>query len=161
MQNLLIKVYNNKGLSKLLHLVSHAVSLLCVAMIAVNFGYFIYLERYVPMAKMAVSLLIGFIFVSGVRDIINAPRPYELYDFYKKKPKGKSAKSFPSRHAYSAFAIALTLFSVHTALGIAFVFLAVTMCVCRVLLGIHFIRDVVCGALLGITAGVAALFFAL
>ena len=130
---------------------------MCVLLFAFNLGYEIYLEQYFAAAKIALTLLIGFIFVSGAREIINAPRPYELYSFYDTKPKERSGRSFPSRHAYSAFAIATAAFSVHTALAASFLFLALIMCAARVLTGIHFIRDVLCGALLGTASGVLAL----
>ena len=157
MENLLIKVYKNQTLTRFLKLFSHFVSLLSVAAFGFILGKMIFSESYTEAAKIAVALLIGFIFVSGVRDIIDAPRPYELYDFYKSKPKKREGKSFPSRHAYSAFAISVAAFSVSLPIAIVLLFLSALMCGCRVITGIHFIRDVAAGSLIGITAGVAAL----
>ena len=157
MQYLLIKVYNSRTFCKFLSILSHIVSLACVAMFLACLGYFTYLESYLSAAKISVCLLVGYIFVTGLRDIVDAPRPYELYDFYEVKPKNRKGKSFPSRHAYSAFAIAVAAFSVHVALGALFVLLAASMCAARVLLGIHFIRDVAAGSLIGVIAGICAL----
>lgn len=159
MQNLLIKVYKNKRLSSFLHLLSHAVSLLCVLVLGFDLAFLALGGEYADAAVIAASLFVGFVLVSLVRKAIDAPRPYELYGFYEDKPKEREGRSFPSRHAYSAFSIATAAFSVHPLLGGAFILLASLMCASRVLLGIHFIRDVVCGALLGIIAGGVALIF--
>ena len=138
---------------------SHAVSLLCVLMLGFDLAFLALGGEYADAAVIAASLFVGFVLVSLARKAIDAPRPYELYDFYEDKPKEREGRSFPSRHAYSAFSIATAAFSIHPLLGGAFIILASLMCASRVLLGIHFIRDVVCGALLGIIAGGVALIF--
>ena len=157
MEKLLTSVYKNRTLCSFLKILSHLVSILCILTLAFNLGYFVYLEAYREAAKLATSLLIGYIFVTGVREIIDAPRPYELFEFYKHKPKKREGRSFPSRHAYSAFAISSAALSVNIPLGISLLLASLVMCAARVLLGIHFIRDVVAGALIGVTAGVGAL----
>ena len=91
--------------------------------------------------------------------MIDAPRPYELYDFYENKPKEREGRSFPSRHAYSAFVIATIAFAYSIPLGIGLVLLGIALAVSRVLLGIHFIRDVVCGAIVGVISGLIGIFF--
>jgi membrane-associated phospholipid phosphatase len=73
----------------------------------------------------------------------------ELYDFYKVSPKKKGGMSFPSRHAYSAFAIGTALCFESPLLGGILLLFSVLMCFARVLLGIHFLRDVLTGALVG------------
>ena len=100
-----------------------------------------------------------FLAVSAVRFLINAPRPYELYDFYEKKPKEKHGKSFPSRHVYSAFVIATLAFVYSIPLGVSLALIGVSLAAARVLLGIHFIRDVLCGALIGTVSGLIGIFF--
>ena len=102
---------------------------------------------------------IPFILVDVFRRIINAKRPYELYDFYECPPKKREGRSFPSRHAYSAFVIATLAFAFSIPAGIVMACLGLALCVSRVLLGIHFIRDVLCGAAVGIIAGVLGLLF--
>ena len=76
-----------------------------------------------------------------------------MYDFYEKKPKEKKGRSFPSRHVYSASVISVLTVFVYPILGGVMVFLTLLLAILRVLLGIHFIRDVVCGALIGAGAG--------
>lgn len=153
MENLLIKVYKNHRLRASLSTMSHVISVLFVISFAATVGAIIYSESYVDAAIVSLSALVGYIAVSVMRGVINAPRPYELYNFYEIKPKKKSGRSFPSRHAYSAFAIATLTFVLSTILGCVFLALALVICVCRVLTGIHFIRDVAAGALIGVLSG--------
>jgi membrane-associated phospholipid phosphatase len=103
-----------------------------------------------------ISGAVGYILVTLVRNIIDAPRPYEMYSFYESKPKSKAGRSFPSRHIYCSFATAGLLFAVHPLLFVGMLLFALVMCFCRVLLGIHFIRDAVTGALIGSVSGAIA-----
>lgn len=153
MPGLLKSINDSEKISRALRLVSHsavAASVIAAGLVA------LYTVRVSALYLLyaAVILLLPFLLVTLLRRLINAPRPYELYDFYKVAPKNKSGRSFPSRHAHSAFAIGtlLTFFSVP--LGTLMLFLALSLSVARVLLGIHFIRDVIAGALTGIGSSV-------
>ena len=157
MERILTKVYNNPALSKFLHIFCHV----CTAVYVAGFGALLLWQlldkEYVMSLACAVSALVGLALVTLMRKAINAPRPYELYTFYEKKPKKKSGNSFPSRHAYSAFVIATLFFTESIAIAIILLVFALGMCVSRVLLGIHFIRDVMAGALIGVIAAISGL----
>lgn len=157
MEKLLIKVYKNRKLSLSLKILCHVMSLVFVLALCGEAGVLIYRKAYLDCVTVLISAFVGFVLVSLMRRLINAPRPYELYTFYDEKPKERAGRSFPSRHVYSAFAIATLTFFVSSVTGIILTVLALAMCVCRVLLGIHFIRDVVCGALIGVIAGLIGL----
>lgn len=154
MEKLLINIYKNRKLSAFLNILSHIISVVFVAAFAMIAGIIIYSENYLDAIIIVTSAFVGFLAVSIMRAIINAPRPYELYSFYEIKPKKKSGRSFPSRHAYSAFCITTLMFVASTLLAYLMLALALVMCVCRVLTGIHFIRDVTAGALIGAVAGI-------
>lgn len=102
---------------------------------------------------------LGFIGVTLLRKFLNKPRPYEKYAVSPAVKKETMGNSFPSRHAFSAAIIAVNIFAVLPVLGSVVMFMAVTICVLRVLLGFHFIRDVVSGFLIGIIIG-SFVFFA-
>ena len=96
---------------------------------------------------------VGFVLISALRRIINRPRPYEAFGYPSVIPKDTKGKSFPSRHAYSAFAIALTFYAWCAPAGIAMVLLSCCMAAVRVIGGVHYPSDVVAGAALGIAFG--------
>lgn len=153
MEAVLKKVYESRRISTSLKIISHASAFVCaVAYIAL----LIYSYKKEPMSavKVALSALIPYIAVSVMRKIIKAPRPYELYSFYETQPKNKKGQSFPSRHVFSAFVIATLSYTVSLWLSVALLVLGVCLAVSRVFLGIHFIRDAVAGALIGIVSGI-------
>lgn len=98
------------------------------------------------------------IVISIIRALINAKRPYEVYNYEPAVHKNTKGKSFPSRHTVSAFIIAMAFLYVDTRIGIIMLFVAALIGVTRVLAGVHFIRDVVFGALIGIAVGVVGFF---
>jgi undecaprenyl-diphosphatase len=61
--------------------------------------------------------------------------------------------SFPSGHAMSAFAIAIPLCIFYPELQAALIALSLSIAVSRVILGMHFVSDVVVGSLLGAGLG--------
>ena len=93
---------------------------------------------------------IAFILVSIFRNHINFPRPYELYNINQIIEKDSKGKSFPSRHVFSAFIIATSCLYISIKLGIILLLLATIIAIIRVLGGVHFIRDVLVGALSGL-----------
>ncbi len=119
---------------------------------------------------------ISFVLVSIFRRIYNAPRPYEAADA--KAPiikKDSLGKSFPSRHIFSIFIIAITYLWVAwsmfeselatwpeswrfipgliVALGVLTFLVGVVLAFVRVLGGVHFPRDVIAGAIIAIFCG--------
>ena len=102
---------------------------------------------------------ISFALVTVLRKAINAPRPYEVFDASPVIPKDTRGNSFPSRHAFSIFVIARTFCACCPLAWVGPVMLAagVLLGVIRVVSGVHFPRDVVVGALLGMLAGFVGL----
>jgi undecaprenyl-diphosphatase len=64
--------------------------------------------------------------------------------------------SFPSGHSITAFAFATTLGLFYPALLAALMFCALSVAASRVILGLHYLSDVVAGTLIGILIGTAA-----
>ena len=77
------------------------------------------------------------VFVAGtaLRAVLNRPRPYEALGFDPLFPKDTKGKSMPSRHCFSAAAIAVTACSVSVPLGVLLWVLAVGIALTRVLTG--------------------------
>ncbi|MCR5099118.1 MAG: phosphatase PAP2 family protein [Lachnospiraceae bacterium] len=102
---------------------------------------------------MTVIPSISFVLVSVFRRLYNAKRPYEVYGIPAVLKKDSSGKSFPSRHIFSVFVIGVTFFPISPAVSIAVLALGIIQGTLRVIGGVHFIKDVICGALLGIVCG--------
>ena len=103
--------------------------------------------------RVALILAIPFLLVFFVRYLVKAPRPTALFDFYADVKK-KTSYAFPSRHAFSAFAIGTILCFFHWILALITLALGALMSVSRVLLGHHFPRDVIAGASIGIISSI-------
>lgn len=157
MSELLQRVYSDRRATITLKIISHASSLMCALIYVLTVVSSFFAE---PM-RAVVLLVFGaaaFVLISLVRKIINSPRPYECYDFYDILPKERLGLSFPSRHVFSAFIIGVMAFSVSVPLALAALLMGVTLAACRVLLGIHYIRDVVAGAAAGAFFGTLGIF---
>ena len=150
-ERVLYTVYKDETLTEILHISSIAIVLLTVYAF---FSRIMALIAYpVAVAELLIITGVPFIVVSVIRKIINAPRPYEVLEFYSKKPKAKRGQSFPSRHVFSVFVIATALMTCNAFLGLALILGGIILSVLRVILGIHFIRDVVAGGIIGIVSG--------
>ena len=158
MEKLLLKVYKSKRATLSFKVISALAVILSVlsycALLFLSFYNSVYEGLAVLLSAALPIFAVGF-----VRMMIDAPRPYELYDFYENKPKEREGRSFPSRHAYSSFVIATIAFAYSVPLGIGLLLMGLALAASRVLLGIHFIRDVLCGALVGVISGLIGIFF--
>lgn len=64
--------------------------------------------------------------------------------------------SFPSGHTITAFAVSVPLALVYPALALPLLFAALSVAASRIVLGMHFLSDVVAGAALGAALGYSA-----
>ena len=96
---------------------------------------------------------VSFVCLSVVRKIINVPRPYEKFDIPPVLEKDTTGKSFPSRHVFSVFMIAMTVFYEHPGAGILLGIIGLLLGIVRVAVGVHEPKDIVAGAIAGIACG--------
>ena len=115
--------------------------------------YLIY-TRDARLIRVVLAPAISFVFVSIFRHYVNAPRPYEVSDNDPIIAKETKGNSFPSRHVFSAFVIATTLYFISKPLGILLMIAGGLLAILRVIGGVHFPRDVIAGAVIGIVSGV-------
>lgn len=108
--------------------------------------------------KTLVIPAVTFVSVSILRKIINKPRPYEAMNINPLIKKDTKGKSFPSRHSASIFTIAMASFIFSPEVAVTLIILGIIMCISRVLAGVHYISDVVCGALYSIVLGLIGLY---
>lgn len=92
--------------------------------------------------RTALVPALGFIAETALRAAINAPRPYEVFPIDPLIKKDTRGKSLPSRHIFSAAIIAFALGWIEPVWGIAAAIACAIVCLCRILGGVHFPRDV-------------------
>ena len=103
--------------------------------------------------RVLVTPGISFVLVSVFRKYFNAPRPYEVLNITPLIAKDTKGKSFPSRHVFSVFVIAMAFHYILPWAGILLMGIGVLLAAIRVVGGVHFPKDVIAGAIIGILSG--------
>lgn len=147
------------GVVRALNIVNHGIVVVFYAAYALLLGWACVSDPW-KLAPLVGVTAVGFAAVSFFRKRFNAPRPYECCAIAPLIARDGAGKSFPSRHAFSAFAIAASWFAASAPVAVVLLVAAVVLAVCRVLGGVHFPRDVVVGALIGSATGALAAFLA-
>lgn len=107
--------------------------------------------------RSVITAAVPFVIVSVFRQIVDSPRPYEALNIEPLLNKSTKGKSFPSRHCFSIFLIAMCWLRFLPLVGIILLAFGVILGLVRVLIGVHFPRDVIGGALVGILSGIIGL----
>ena len=147
------------GVVRALNIVNHGIVVVFYAAYALLLGWACVSDPW-KLAPLVGVTAVGFAAVSFFRRRFNAPRPYECCSIAPLIARDGAGKSFPSRHAFSAFAIAASWFAGSAPVAVVLLVAAVVLAVCRVLGGVHFPRDVVVCALIGSATGALAAFLA-
>lgn len=147
------------GVVRALNIVNHGIVVVFYAAYALLLGWACVSDPW-KLAPLVGVTAVGFAAVSFFRKRFNAPRPYECCAIAPLIARDGAGKSFPSRHAFSAFAIAASWFAASAPVAVVLLVAAGALAVCRVLGGVHFPRDVVAGAFIGSATGALAAFLA-
>ncbi len=129
-----------KKLLKILYKYIPFLFVLAYPAILITKGFLEIDKDFVTLAVVPPCVFIG---ITIMRKLINRERPYEKYGIAPVIRKGRKGCSFPSRHAASAFIIALSGYVLCLYLGIFLTILAVVVALTRILSGVHFISDVI------------------
>jgi len=113
-------------------------------------------SRYEAVAASGSAALVGVFVFKVLKLLSQRPRPcqYEPHCWSKVLPPDRF--SFPSGHTMTAFSIALVVSYFYPSLEGPLFFLALSIAVSRVVLGMHFLSDVLAGAVLGVAIGCAS-----
>ena len=109
------------------------------------------------LVRVVLTSAISFVLVSVVRKKIDAKRPYELLDIDPLIKKDTLGKSLPSRHVFSVYVISMCWLKFCLPVGVIGLLLGIDMAFIRVVGGVHFVRDVLWGAIIGIVCGLIGL----
>jgi undecaprenyl-diphosphatase len=103
--------------------------------------------RFLAVASAALAAGIGIALFLRLKKMANRKRPCEPHCWANLLPPDQF--SFPSGHTITAFAVAVTLLQFYPGLAIGLLFCAVSVAASRILLGMHFLSDVLAGAAIG------------
>ncbi len=106
------------------------------------------------LVRAVVVPAVAFALVSVFRRFYNAPRPYQELDIDPLIKKDTCGKSFPSRHVFSVYMIAMAWLAFFVPAGVVLLLLGIDMMFIRVVGGVHYPQDVLAGAACGVLAGV-------
>ena len=134
--------------SKVLPLLCNVLTFLVYISYFVIIGFLVVFKDIKGLMIMIIPTGASFFAVSVARSVVNKPRPYEKMNITPLKSNPKSGKSFPSRHTFSAFAVAFSTYFIHPACFYVLITVAVMIAVLRVLCGMHYVKDVVVGFLI-------------
>ena len=158
-------VHSRPRLARTLAVTDTVITYLTVAVYGFFLGYLVFGDLITGLRFLAVTAT-PFVIITLVRHLINAPRPYEVFEhdaLAQIKKSGKAGHAFPSRHVASVFIIGSALCfvclpaGISLIAGISLMALGAILGACRVLLGRHFVRDTVVGGILGVISGVGGM----
>jgi undecaprenyl-diphosphatase len=105
-------------------------------------------ERYRATGAAALAAGVGIAVFLRIKKATGRKRPIEPHCWANLLPPDQF--SFPSGHTITAFAVAISLERFYPELLVGLLFCAISVGASRILLGMHFLSDVIAGALIGI-----------
>jgi undecaprenyl-diphosphatase len=96
------------------------------------------------------AALVAWGFASMIKVLFPTDRPFEIYNEIPLTVTTPSDSAFPSAHATTAFALAMSIWIHDKKWGTLYIVFAVLVSLGRVLSNVHFVGDILGGAFLGI-----------
>lgn len=106
-------------------------------------------DRFTALALAGSAALAGIGLFIVLKKVSGRKRPCEIEPHCWAKLLPPDRFSFPSGHTITAFAVAISLSQFYPALLPALLFCALSIAASRILLGMHFLSDVIAAVLLG------------
>ncbi len=106
-------------------------------------------SRFAALSSAASAAFVGIGIFILVKKVSGRKRPCEIEPHCWARLLPPDQFSFPSGHTITAFAVTITLGVFYPAFLLPLLFCALSVAVSRILLGMHFLSDVVVGAVLG------------
>ena len=112
---------------------------------------------YAAVGAAGFAAILGIFVFKGLKKISHRPRPCEVHPHCWAKILPPDQFSFPSGHTMTAFSIGLVVSYFYPTLEWPLYFLALSIGLSRIMLGMHFLSDVLAGALIGTALGVGSI----
>ena len=113
-------------------------------------------HRYYAVASGACAAIAGIFIFRALKHASHRKRPCEIEPHCWASILPPDKYSFPSGHSITAFAIALSIGSFYPQLYGPLLMIAVLIAASRIILGMHFLSDVLAGSVIGALLGFAS-----
>jgi undecaprenyl-diphosphatase len=113
-------------------------------------------DRWRALEASAASGAAGILLFQCLRRLADRRRPCEIEPHCWAELLPPDRFSFPSGHSLTAFAVSVSLALFFPSLAVALFLAAASVAASRILLGMHFLSDVLAGSVLGATLGYVA-----
>jgi undecaprenyl-diphosphatase len=110
-------------------------------------------HRFAALGASGLSVAIGIFVFLNLKKVFNRRRPCSIEPHCWARLLPPDQFSFPSGHSITAFAVATPLGLHYPTLGLGLLFCAISIAISRIILGLHFLSDVVAGCTLGFLLG--------
>jgi undecaprenyl-diphosphatase len=114
-------------------------------------------QRFAATGSAGAAAILGIFVFKLLKRLSQRPRPCQLEPHCWSRVLPPDKFSFPSGHTMTAFSIALVVSYFYPALEGTLFFVAFSIAVSRIVLGMHFLSDVLAGIVLGVALGCAAI----
>jgi len=112
-------------------------------------------QRFAAIGAAGSPAVLGILVFKALKRLSQRPCHIEPHCWSKVLPPDKF--SFPSGHTMTAFSIALVVSYFYPSLEGVLFFLALSIAVSRIVLGMHFLSDVLAGVVMGVALGCASI----
>jgi undecaprenyl-diphosphatase len=110
-------------------------------------------ERFAALGAAGLSSVLSILLFIWLKRLTGRRRPCQIEPHCWATLLPPDQFSFPSGHTMTAFAVAIPLSMFYPNITIGLLFCALSIAMSRILLGMHFLSDVVAGALIGTALG--------
>jgi undecaprenyl-diphosphatase len=114
-------------------------------------------QRFSAVCAAGAAAIAGIFVFKALKRLSQRPRPCQLEPHCWSKVLPPDQFSFPSGHTMTAFSIALVVSYFYPSLEGPLLFLALSIAMSRIVLGMHYLSDVLAGVILGITLGCSSI----
>ena len=114
-------------------------------------------QRFSAIGAAGSAAVLGILAFTALKRLSQRPRPCQIEPHCWSKVLPPDKFSFPSGHTMTAFSIALVVSYFYRSLEGVLFFLALSIAVSRIVLGMHFLSDVLAGVIMGVALGCASI----
>jgi undecaprenyl-diphosphatase len=116
-------------------------------------------ERFLAVCSGIMAATVGVMLFMWLKKVTHRRRPCAIASHCWATLLPPDQFSFPSGHSITAFAFAVPFSLFYPSLAAGFLFCAVSIALSRVVMGMHFLSDVIAGSVIGASLGYCAFVF--